>query len=187
MSPVIRMVSAAVLAAALTLCHLGSAAGADLPPLGRLKPKPKCCRCKPAKPPTCDQLARRLEPLPNAIESTVIVTYGRAKPCFLPEKLPIVIKVGEELPVNIRHVYHDGLFVPLSGRDLRLSIIDSFGSRMPSRALSADRVRTRFDGFANQPIRFSSPEIGVFRLRVDFLDRDVWSFVLSPNIIVSSR
>src|SRR5262245_5124088 len=173
----------AFLAAALANLEQGAAWAADLP-LRQRHHHRHACKCPKPKPETCEQKAKRLQPIDNTIESTVIIAFGMTDNCFLPSKLPRLVSPDQPVRIKVRHVFNDALLTPLTGRALRMSIVDSFGFTHPKRILSTDRVRTKNDGFADQEVIFSASDPGVYRIRVDYTDRDVANFVMSPNIIV---
>lgn len=172
-----KLASAGIMALATLLGEAGFAA--DLP--GRHR---TTCKCPKPKPPTCEEQASRLAPVANTFESTVVIAFA-PKSCFLPDRLPKLVAVGQTVSITIRHVYNTSLFVPLGGRELRLSVVDSFGFADPKRILNAERIRTTNNGFSDREIQFRAFDPGVYRIRIDYTDRDHPNFMMSPNIIVT--
>jgi hypothetical protein len=169
--------------AILSLFPSGFARAADLP-LGGREPSRSCVPVKP-KPLTCIQRAMSLVPVANTIESTVLIELFEKKDCFLSDRRPVIVKTNQEVSVFARHVFNDALFTPINGRSVKLSIVDSFGVQSPSRQLSDTRARTLSDGFLDRTITFVAQDFGVYRIKIEYTDRDTNAFVLSPNIIVN--
>jgi hypothetical protein len=187
MKAVLALVRAATAAAALTSAFVEEARSADMPSRWYSPERRGLrCKCPKPKPETCEQTARRLEPIGNTIETTVLLSFV-SKSCFLPDKLPRMLAPGQSAEIHLRHVFNNNLFVPFGGRELRITVIDSFGYSHPRRILNVDRVRSTNTGFPDRRVFFRPLDEGVYRIRVDYIDRDTPNFVMSPNIIVTGR
>jgi hypothetical protein len=174
------------LAVVLIITLNSIAFGSDLPVPHRRHVKRVHCHCpKPPPPPSCKDLATRLAPVANTIEATVIIRVASVETCFLPQSRPLLIKTGQPTAIFVRLVYSDNLLSPINGREIRLDVIDSFGSDSPVRSLSTSVAKTGFNGFPVDPIFFTAQDPGVYRIRAIYSDREIINFSMSPNIIVS--
>lgn len=133
----------------------------------------------------CEWRADRLEPVPDHLQSYVIVAFGAPPKCPLPwQDKPLLTNRGRAVSLWVRVVHADQILTPESMAEVRFVAVNEFGevvtgaSQYSGTAISDDR------GFAILP-SYVPKDLGSFRIRVDYGDRFGSASSYSAPIIVN--
>ena len=135
--------------------------------------------------PCCQEpLVRRL--IVDKLECYVKIGFWKPpKNIVLGGNLPAYVKPAEVVPLWIKAMYKDRLDKPVPGRQIELSVVDTFGRDVSLPKVEPALVITSTDGFVKDQVNFSpGGEIGVFRIRSTYSDYQTTSVGYSPAIHV---
>ena len=145
---------------------------------------PNCCCCQH---PVVQQEYLWWPSVADKLECFAFVNFGE-RPKLVPSVPPTIssaIEKGETTEVWIRHVFYDDLLKPVQKRKVKVCVVDSFGDVEDENSLNRSEVSTTRTGFNLEPLKFTAPnKPGVFRIRVEYKDKNANSFSYSPPIIV---
>lgn len=134
----------------------------------------------------CARRAARVQPIRDRFSTYVLVGIGRPPCCVLPpnQRLLYNSKRGSQVSIWIRAIFYDHIRTPAPGVGIRFEVVDAFGDSVTGVSLEPRSVVTGKDGFAIDSIRFLSNQIGTFRIRASYPDKNTVSVSLSPTIVI---
>jgi len=74
--------------------------------------------------------------------------------------------------------------MPVQGVDIRLEVVDAFGDPAAGAILEPRSLTTAKDGFAPDGARLVSNQIGTFRIRASYPDKNAVAVSLSPTVVI---
>lgn len=137
----------------------------------------------------CCSVARwRYGHVPDKLETVAVLGFGDRSECVVPNKeRPLLIATKTSHPLWVRMVFADNLQKPVSGRDINLSVVNTFGEPAAGIAVSPTSVVTNGDGFEGEPITIRGNDIGVYRIRAEYADKKARGFSYSPAVVVANE
>ncbi len=132
----------------------------------------------------CARRAVRLAPVPDALQSYVIIGFNKPCKCPLPwREKPLLLDKGKAALIWIRSVHRDALLKPEADKEVHYEAINDFGESMGQQLSYFGTITTDKEGFGQLP-EFRPQKIGTYRIKVDFKDRFTRKVVYSESIIV---
>lgn len=138
---------------------------------------------------SCCSLAKwRYGQVPDKLETVAIMGFGDHSKCVIPNReRALRLSAKEEQAFWVRLVFADRLGKPVAGKSVKLSVVNAFGEVTEGLTVVPTTVISKDDGFERESITLKADNIGVYRIKAEYADKNSQAVSYSPAIIVSGQ
>ena len=123
----------------------------------------------------------------DRLETNVILGFGEPPCCIYPGvgNPTLGLHQNQEYALWLREVFFDSPNKPVPGRDIQLDIVDSFGNPSGLATIRPLTTKTSAQGLNVDPIIFKATQMGTYRIRAKYRDKNTEAVSYSPIIVVN--